>query len=76
MDNQIATGTEEMKNMVRCCLNVNLSLGDEKRTVLEAEIKRREMRRSVVSKRDLEVGYIIKIEDLDVKRLEQVYQQI
>ena len=69
MDNQIATEPEEMKNMVRCCLNVNLSLGDEKRTVLEAEIKkRREMRRSVVSKRDLEVGYIIKIEDLDVKR--------
>jgi N-acetylneuraminate synthase len=69
MDNQVATEPDEMKLMVQSCHNVHQSLGETHRIVLKAELeKRKEMRRSIVTTRDLKAGEIITLEDLDAKR--------
>ena len=69
MDNQVATEPAEMKQLVDSCQNIQIALGSTKRVVLEKELeKRKEMRRSVVTRRDLKVGEIISLSDLDVKR--------
>ena len=69
MDNQIALEPSEMTQMVQNCNNVYLALGDNKRIVLDAELKkRREMRRSIVAAQDLKEGTILEIKHLDSKR--------
>lgn len=69
MDNQVATEPAEMRQMVKSCNNIQLSLGGKDRIVLPAELeKRKDMRRSLVSTREIKAGEIISIEDLDAKR--------
>ena len=69
MDNQVATEPDEMKKLVENCPNINVALGTHERVVLPAELdKRKDMRRSVVSARDLKAGHIIGLTDLDLKR--------
>ena len=68
-DNQMATEPEEMKHLVQNCCNVYNSLGGEDRVLLEDEIEqRKKMRRSIVSTKNLKIGDILKLEDMDVKR--------
>lgn len=69
MDNQVATEPNEMTQLVKSCLNVQIALGEEQRIILEAEVKKRvEMRRSLVSTKELKAGSILRLEDLDTKR--------
>ena len=69
MDNQVANEPSEMALMVESCKNVQMALGGKERVVLEAEIEqRKQMRRSLVAKRDLLPGDIISKDDLDAKR--------
>lgn len=69
MDNQVAIEPNEMKQLVDSCHNVQISLGGTERIILKEELKKRkEMRRSIVATRDLKVGDIISLDDLDVKR--------
>lgn len=69
MDNQVATEPFAMTKLVENCFNVHAALGSHERVVLPAELeKRKEMRRSVVSARDLKAGDIICLNDLDLKR--------
>lgn len=69
MDNQMATEPEEMRQMVKCCLNTFVAMGRKEREVLQDEQEMMEkMRRSVVPTSDLKAGHIFTIEDLDAKR--------
>lgn len=69
MDNQMATEPEEFKKMIDACLNVYESLGTKDRVVLDAEKEQlMKMRRSIVTKKKLSAGDIIKLEDIDFKR--------
>lgn len=69
MDNQMATEPEEMAQMVRCCLNTQIALGNKKRVVRQAEQEQKEkMRRSIILTKDLPAGHILTIDDLDAKR--------
>tara|TARA_B100000575_G_C23064530_1_gene612900 strand:- start:99 stop:1130 length:1032 start_codon:yes stop_codon:yes gene_type:complete len=69
MDNQMAAEPDDMKILIDGCMNVNSALGERTREVLEAELEKRiEMRRSVVSRKDLQSGTKLKLSDLDLKR--------
>lgn len=69
MDNQMATEPDEMKQMVQCCLNTQIAMGNRERVVREAELEQiKKMRRSVIVTTDLPAGHILTIEDLDAKR--------
>lgn len=69
MDNQMATEPEEMAQMVRCCLNTQIALGNKERVVRQAEQEQMEkMRRSIILTKDLQAGHILTIDDLDAKR--------
>ena len=69
MDNQMATEPEEMAQMVGCCLNTQIALGNKERIVREAEQAQMEkMRRSIILTKDLEAGHVLTIDDLDAKR--------
>ena len=69
MDNQMAMEPEDLKIFVRKCHEANEALGTKNRVLLEEEIKQRDnMRRSVVTTRDLKRGHILTREDMDVKR--------
>lgn len=69
MDNQMATEPEEMKKMVDCCHNTQIAMGNKERVVREAEQEQmKKMRRSVIVTRDMKVGEVLRLEDLDAKR--------
>ena len=69
MDNQMAMEPLEMKSMIEQCKNVYFGLGNKNRIVSIDEIEQRKnMRRSVVTAKDLPMGTIIKQSDLDIKR--------
>lgn len=69
MDNQMAMEPEELKKFVRKCHNIHVALGSKERVVLADEYEQRNnMRRSIISVRDMKAGEILKKEDLDVKR--------
>lgn len=69
MDNQIAMEPDALQQLVKKCRTIQLALGNSKREVLPEEYAQRlNMRRSIVAKRDIKKGQIIKQEDLDVKR--------
>lgn len=69
MDNQMATEPKEMKEMIDSCNAVYKSLGSFNRVVSDDElIQRTKMRRSIVYTKDMSIGDIITIEDLDFKR--------
>ena len=68
-DNQMATEPSEMKELVEKCHSVYNSLGNFDRILSDKEIdQRRNMRRSVVSKRDLYAGDVITKDDITAKR--------
>jgi len=69
MDNQMATEPDEMAQMVRCCINTQIALGNKKRIVMDAEKEQmQKMRRSIILTHDLPAGHILTLEDLDAKR--------
>ena len=69
MDNQMATEPAEMTQMVRCCLNTQIAMGNKERVVRQAEQEQMEkMRRSIILTKDLEAGHVLTIDDLDAKR--------
>ena len=69
MDNQMALEPHEMNELVDNCHNVQISIGDNNRKVLPAELKQRErMRRSIIYKKDLKAGNKLSFDDLDTKR--------
>lgn len=69
MDNQMATEPEEMKQLVSCCRNVHIALGNKERVVLEAEqAQMKKMRRSLIVTKDLPAGAVLSLQDLDAKR--------
>lgn len=69
MDNQMATEPEEMKQMVQCCINTQIAMGNKERVVREAELEQiKKMRRSVIVTKSLSAGHVLIIDDLDAKR--------
>lgn len=69
MDNQMATEPEEMAQMVRCCINTQIALGNKERVVRQAELEQMEkMRRSIILSKDQPAGHVLTIDDLDAKR--------
>lgn len=69
MDNQMATEPEEMAQMVRCCVNTNMALGNKVREVGPAEQEQMEkMRRSIILDKDLPKGHVLTYDDLNAKR--------
>lgn len=69
MDNQMATEPEEMAQMVRCCINTQIALGNKERVVRQAEQEQMEkMRRSIILTKDLQAGHVFTMDDLDAKR--------
>jgi N-acetylneuraminate synthase len=69
MDNQMALEKSEFKELVTSCKNTFLSLGSFDRKISKKEYEQREnMRRSIVSSKNLKKGHILTAEDLDVKR--------
>ncbi len=69
MDNQMAMEPDALKEMVGACRIIHAALGSKERTVLPEEYEqRRNMRRSVVTTRDIAKGEVLRREDLDVKR--------
>lgn len=69
MDNQMATEPEEMAQMVMCCKNTAIALGNKERVVRQAELEQmKKMRRSIILTKDLEAGHVLSVDDLDAKR--------
>jgi len=69
MDNQMAMEPDSFAAMIRGCHAAWESLGSYQRVVSEAELaQRRNMRRSIVSKRPIAAGAVITLDDLDFKR--------
>ena len=69
MDNQMAIEPEGMALLVRNCQNVQIALGDTRRILHPAEMEQRNnMRRSIVTARDLKAGTKLRAEDFDFKR--------
>lgn len=69
MDNQMAMETESFEEMVTYCHRVSNALGSYDRVLTDQEIEQRKnMRRSVVSTRELPKGHILIRSDLTLKR--------
>lgn len=69
MDNQMAMEPEALTSLVKKCHATSKALGHKNRILHQDEyVQRKNMRRSVVSVRDLAEGTILKREDLYVKR--------
>ena len=69
MDNQMAIESGELTRMVQGCRDVYLSLGCKERVVSESELsQRKNMRRSIVSTRQIEVGEFLNRKDVEFKR--------
>lgn len=68
-DNQMATEPHGMKKLVEQCTNVFLSMGESVRIVSKSELdQRKNMRRSIISHKDMFAGHIITEEDITAKR--------
>ncbi|PTX42607.1 N-acetylneuraminate synthase [Christiangramia gaetbulicola] len=68
-DHQVSANPMELKIICEESKNIAKSLGNYQRTVSEAEeLKKEKFRRSLVVKRDLKKGDILKKEDLTAKR--------
>lgn len=69
MDNQMAMEPDDFRRMILSCDLAWRSLGGYQRTVSDDELTQRSnMRRSIVSKRIIRAGEVIREEDLDFKR--------
>lgn len=69
MDNGMATEPLEFSELISKCWNTQLALGGRERIVQPEEIEQRKnMRRSIISVRDIKAGETIKATDLYAKR--------
>ncbi len=69
MDNQMASEPDEMKALIEQCNNVFAALGSKERTLTQEERDQRDnMRRSVVTTRDIDAGEVLSLDDLTLKR--------
>lgn len=69
MDNQMAMEPEAFRTMIQSCNAAWAALGSHERVVSEAELaQRRNMRRSIISRRTIPAGSVIELMDLDFKR--------
>ena len=69
MDNQMATEPEEMHSMVRACHNVFDAMGGVARLLCEEEQNQiQKMRRSIVSKCDMQKGDVLVESNIEYKR--------
>jgi N-acetylneuraminate synthase len=69
MDNQMAMEADEFKIFVQKCKTVGQALGSEERHLSKEEKdKRSDMRRSLVTTRDIEAGEVLERSDLTAKR--------
>lgn len=69
MDNGMATEPAEFKTLVSKCHDIQIAMGSMERVVLSEEIEQRKnMRRSIISVRDIKAGEIIKASDIYAKR--------
>lgn len=69
MDNQMAMETKDFKTMVKFCHNVSKAMGSADRVLTDQEIaQRKNMRRSIVTARELTIGDTIQARDLALKR--------
>jgi len=68
-DHKISANPEELKIIVSECNKIYEAMGNYHRTVSEAELKKRKVfRRSIVFKKGMSKGNILKKEDIDFKR--------
>jgi sialic acid synthase SpsE len=69
MDNNMAIEPDEMEELVKNCNTIKSAMGSYARVVSNAELQQRNnMRRSIIAKKDLKAGTILKKEDLYAKR--------
>ncbi len=69
MDNQMAMEPEEMATMVAACHKVHQSMGRFERILCNDELDQiPKMRRSIVTRKDLNPGDVITIENVELKR--------
>ena len=69
MDNGMATEPAEFKTLVSKCHDIQIAMGSMERVVLSEEIEQRKnMRRSIISVKDIKAGEIIKASDIYAKR--------
>ena len=69
MDNAMATEPAEFKAFVSKCHEIQIALGNKKRTLQPEEYEqRKKMRRSIIAAKDLKVGDILTRENLYAKR--------
>lgn len=69
MDNGMATEPPEFTALVNKCRDIQIALGTRERVLIQQELdQRKNMRRSLVSTRDILAGEIIKESDLYAKR--------
>ena len=68
-DHAISANPEQMRTIVAEGKNIQIALGENRRTVSAAELeKRKKFRRSLVARRKLERGHVLTEADLDAKR--------
>lgn len=68
-DNQMATEPAGMEELARACRTVHSALGSYERVISPDEWEqRKKMRRSLVAAVDMEMGHVIKEEDITAKR--------
>jgi len=68
-DHEISADPSEMKTLVKAVHQVHQALGKSTRNVSSVEEeKKMKFRRSIVARKDLQVGHILTLEDLDFKR--------
>ncbi len=69
MDNGMATEPPEFRALVSKCRNIQIAMGSKERIMIQQEVdQRKNMRRSIVSVRDITEGEVIREEDLYAKR--------
>ncbi len=69
MDNGMATEPAEFKALVSKCRDVQVAMGSKERKLIQQELdQRKNMRRSIVATRDINIGEIITETDLYAKR--------
>lgn len=69
MDNGMATEPLEFKELVSKCREIQAAIGSKERVLIQQELdQRKNMRRSLVSTRDIKAGEVIRETDLYAKR--------
>ena len=69
MDNGMATEPQEFKGLVNKCRDIQIAMGSKDRILIQQELdQRKNMRRSIVTVRDIVAGEIIQSNDLYAKR--------